>query len=406
MNKSLFVLYLVIFLDAAGMGMFFPIVNNLINNPAQDFLPTGTPLSQRNLYYGVMVGLFFLFWFLGAPFLSRLSDAIGRKRALLICLVGMFIGYGLTLLAIVIKSFWVLLLGRMVAGITSGNQAVSQAAIVDMSNEHNKARYLGYTVSAFALGMILGPAIGGIFSDRLLSPDFNNRLPFEILLVFIALNIVLLIWWFNEQQTRRENYRFHLTDFITQFSIIKRNRLVRNLSIAFFTMQFAYNIFYIFISTLLLKLYHFTVLNNSMVMILYGISAAFGGMVLVPFMHKRFESKFIIQLGVLIMALMCLVLTVFNQASLPYVVVVIFMLGFSLAYTTMLKFFSDAVDEQSQGWVMGITVSLFTSGCAIVSILGGALMDISTRAPMILMTLVYFLALVLIGVLPLQKSLK
>lgn len=406
MNKSLFVLFLVIFLDAAGMGMFFPIVNNLINNPAQDFLPVGTSLTQRNLYYGVMVGLFFLFWFLGAPFLSRLSDAIGRKRALLICLVGMFLGYGLTLLAIVIKSFWLLLLGRMVAGMTSGNQAVSQAAIVDMSDASNKARYLGYTVSAFALGMILGPAIGGIFSDSLLSPDFNNRLPFEILLIFIVINIGLLIAWFKEQQTRRENYQFHLTDFITQFSIIKNNRLVRNLSIAFFTMQFAYNIFYIFISTLLLKLYNFTVLNNSMVMILYGISAAFGGMVLVPFMHKRLSSKSIIQLGILIMAVMCLILTVFTATYLPYIVVVIFMLGFSLAYTTMLKLFSDAVDEQSQGWVMGITVSLFTSGCAIVSILGGGLMDISTRAPMILMTLVYFFALILVSGLQLQKSSK
>ena len=81
------------------------------------------------------------------------------------------------------------------------------------------------------------------------------------------------------------------------------------------------------------------------------------------------------------------------------------MLGFSPAYTTMLKLFSDAVDEKSQGWVMGITVSLFTSGCAIVSVVGSILMNISTKAPMLMMTLIYFFALFLVSYLKLQKNL-
>jgi hypothetical protein len=42
----------------------------------------------RHLDYGLVIGMFFHAWFLGVIYVAKLSDAIGRKNALLICLSG------------------------------------------------------------------------------------------------------------------------------------------------------------------------------------------------------------------------------------------------------------------------------------------------------------------------------
>ncbi len=72
-------------------------------------------------------------WFFGAAILGDLSDSVGRKKSLMICLIGAFLGYLLSAIAIAFHNFWFLILGRIIAGFTSGSQPIAQAAIVDIS---------------------------------------------------------------------------------------------------------------------------------------------------------------------------------------------------------------------------------------------------------------------------------
>ena len=61
-----------------------------------------------------------------------------------------------------------------------------------------------------------------------------------------------------------------------------------------------------------------------------------------------------------------------------------FVMGYGVAYTNCLSIFSDAVPEEKQGWVMGISISLFTFAGGIVSIIGEGLMDIFLQLPFLL----------------------
>ena len=112
-----FALLFVVFVDLLGQGLVFPIINSLIMSTDSTLLAQSTPTGMRHVYYGVVIGAFFLSWFLGVVYVSRVSDAIGRKNALLICLCGAFVGYVLTIAALFMNSLILLILGRSITAV-------------------------------------------------------------------------------------------------------------------------------------------------------------------------------------------------------------------------------------------------------------------------------------------------
>lgn len=64
-----------------------------------------------------------------------------------------------------------------------------------------------------------------------------------------------------------------------------------------------------------------------------------------------------------------------------YVLIFVYYFGFGIAYPTALRIFSASVGDDEQGWVMGITVALFTLAAGLTSLLGGELMSIEIRSP-------------------------
>lgn len=128
-----FALLLVVFVDIMGQRLVLPIFNTLLLSDTSSFVNAGTPLEHREFLFGILTGVFFFAWFLGAAYIAKFSDYIGRKNGIIICLTGGLIGYALTIVAIDLDSFWLLLVARVISGITVGNQPIAQAALVDIS---------------------------------------------------------------------------------------------------------------------------------------------------------------------------------------------------------------------------------------------------------------------------------
>ena len=111
-------LMLVVFVDVMGQGLILPIINTLLIDPSSSFLKAGTSHGTRELLYGLLLGTFYISWFFGAAYISKLSDYIGRKNGIVICLVGALAGYVITAIAIEASSYSLLLLGRAISGFT------------------------------------------------------------------------------------------------------------------------------------------------------------------------------------------------------------------------------------------------------------------------------------------------
>lgn len=375
-------LFLVLFIDSMGLGLVFPILNSLVLDQSANFISATMGVSTRNLLYGLTIGIYMFCWFFGAAFLGDLSDQIGRKKSLLICLFGAFIGYLISALAVVVSSYALLLIGRVIAGFTAGSQSIAQAAIVDMSEPEHKVRNLGLILFFCSLGFMVGPMIGGVLSSAKLVSWFSYAMPFYFAAAISLLNAILLQYLFQETflHTKKLRFKFHYA-FEIFFSAFKHEK-IRELSIILLVMMFGWSGIYSFISMYLLQVYHFTALQNGFYMGLMGVGFGIGTGFLVEPLTKRFSLRQCVIYSCLIVAL-ATVLTItapFEMCVWFYVVMIT--IAMAVAYSAILTLFSNQVGEDSQGWIMGITGAIMAFAFGINGFSLGLLANVTAETPL------------------------
>ena len=106
----------------------------------------------------LLIILFMFGMFFGELIFGPLSDAIGRKKALVISVAIYCIG---TLAAMFATSIEILLLGRVVQGIgVSGPKIISRAMIRDQFEGSRMARVMSFVMTLFVFIPMVAPALG------------------------------------------------------------------------------------------------------------------------------------------------------------------------------------------------------------------------------------------------------
>lgn len=382
--KSGLPLLCVLLIDGMGLGLVFPLLNGLIfQDPEYGIANVYSPLGQ-NILYGSIVAIFMLSWFFGAAFLGDLSDRIGRKKSLLICLIGTALGYGLSAISVMGHSISLLILGRVIAGLCAGSQPIAQAAIVDLSTEENKARNLGYVLLAMSIGFIIGPVLGGLLIDKTLVSWFNYSTPFLFATTISTLNAIILLFTFKEtfvevDLSHLPPLRFHraIEIFISAF----QRKEVRGLSIGFGIFILAWSNFYSFAPLFLMKEFGSSATQSSLFMGVMGIGFAVGNGFLVEPTHKRFSKLGIVTSSILIGAILVFLTILFKNQLLAWLLVSPLCAALSLAYASLLAMFSDQVSLEEQGFVMGITGSIMALMWAIDTVIVSPLAGLNHRLP-------------------------
>jgi DHA1 family tetracycline resistance protein-like MFS transporter len=154
MNKALVVILAAVILDAIGIGLIFPILPALLRDITHE--------ADVATLFGLTLAIYAAMQFLFSPVLGVLSDRYGRRPVLLISLAGAAIDYVVMAFA---PEFWMLVVGRAIAGLTSANMAVATAYITDISAEEVRAKRFGYFHAMFGVGFIIGPVLGGVLGD-------------------------------------------------------------------------------------------------------------------------------------------------------------------------------------------------------------------------------------------------
>lgn len=183
MNKSLIVILGAVMLDAIGIGLIFPILPSLLRELAGAL--------DVPLLFGATLAVYALMQFLFAPVLGVLSDKYGRRPVLLVSMAGAAIDY---LVMAFTPYLSVLILGRVVAGITSANLAVATAYVTDISNEQERAGRFGLIHALFGVGFIIGPVLGGVLGE------FWVRAPFLAAALLNGLNLLLAVFLLPESR--------------------------------------------------------------------------------------------------------------------------------------------------------------------------------------------------------------
>ncbi|MGB5833770.1 MAG: MFS transporter [Thiohalocapsa sp.] len=378
-----YALLFVVFVDLLGQGLVFPIINGLIMEAGSSFLPQSTPDGARHFYYGLVIGIFFLAWFLGAPYISKLSDVIGRKNAILICLFGALAGYAITIVALYASSLWLLILGRAITGFTAGNQPIAQAAMIDVSvDDVDRARNMGYIVTGVSFGLVGGPIIGGFLSDpALIGSIASLKLPFYAALALVLIAIGQILLFFKDSRQERQPFVFRPLEIFELLWRVTKHPLVMRLTAVYLVFHVANITFYVFVDNYLTSRFGYGTLGGSMIMLAIGIALALSSTFLVAPVQRWLDKRTIIATTLIVWAICTAVFIALPVAILCFVPVFIFYFFFGIAYPTFLGLYAASVGDDEQGWIMGITIAVFTLVAGVMSLLGGDLMSVDIRAP-------------------------
>lgn len=401
MKLSKLALLFVVFVDISGQGLIFPILVTVLTDPSAGFLPADTNQGTRQLYYGLTIGAFFLAWFLGSVYIARLSDSIGRKWGIQLCLAGAGAGYVLTIVALATSSLWLLVLGRAITGFTAGNQPIAQAAMSDLSTDDtDRARNMGLIVTGLSFGMMAGPIIGGVFSDGdLLGAWASLSLPFWVAIGLVALAMALVALFFHDTTTERAPLRIHPFEIFALLWSATRNQTVLRISAVFFTYMLCMLAFYVFADDVLADRFGLDTFDASLAMLIFGASMATGSTFLVA-PATRMASKTAVVCGaVTVMSLAGVVFAVAPSPIMAYLAIVPFAAAQGIGYPALLTVFSKSAGEDEQGWVMGVSTALWTLGAGLISLVGGSLMTLAAWAPMALSAGAGVLTVALVAVL-------
>ena len=194
------ILFATVVIDLIGFGIVIPILPFLAPQLGADKFD----IALLIVVYAVAAGIC-------GPSWGRLSDRIGRKPVLIICLAGAALSYVMLGLA---TELWMLFLARTFAGLMAGNYGVATAMIADITTPQNRARGMGLIGAAFGLGMVMGPVLGGILAG----PDDSFTLPCLVAGGMSVLAIVAALLFLPESHgpEQRREHRAHQAELPRQ----------------------------------------------------------------------------------------------------------------------------------------------------------------------------------------------
>lgn len=146
----MFTLFLVVFLDLIGFGMIIPVF---------PFYAERIGVSPSSVIF--FLGLYSAGQLVGAPLWGSLSDRIGRRPVLLFTLLANAASCWMLAYA---DTGVTLALSRIIAGLSAGNISAAYAYTTDITTDATRPKALGLLGSAFGMGFILGPALGGLLA--------------------------------------------------------------------------------------------------------------------------------------------------------------------------------------------------------------------------------------------------
>jgi MFS family permease len=178
----------VMFINLLGFGIIVP----LLPFYAKSFQ---APAWQVALIFSAYaMGAFF-----GEPFWGRISDATGRKPILISTVMGNCLCYLALAFA---PNIFVAFVVRFLGGMASGNGAVIQGYIADVTPPEQRTAKMSLLGAANNIGFIVGPALGGLLAH----PSAGHagfRIPLLIASGLSGLCVLGLVTFLRESRVHR-----------------------------------------------------------------------------------------------------------------------------------------------------------------------------------------------------------
>jgi len=367
MNKNyLWIIVGIVLMNGIGMTVVFPLLPFLIG--------TYLPASKIVVGMSALASVFAACTFFAAPIFGALSDRYGRKRILIISLLGSVIGY---ILFGIGGALWVLFLGRIIDGLTAGNISILFACIADSTEPHERTKWFSYLGAAMGIACMIGPALGGLLGA------ISIRLPFFATAGIMFLSTMCTYFFLPESlppEKRSTHFSIKSLNIFGQFKDIFTMKEAGALIIVGGFFYVGLEIYQFNFSIFLKDILSWGPALIGGILTLCGACDIISRAVLLPLLLKKFSERNIGIVGLLGLALglSLIMLSVHIESPILIIAAVISItLGeglFDPAYNGRL---SRSVDESSQGKLQGVNQSLQSAYRVLVPLAAAAIYLVS-----------------------------
>ena len=365
-RPSIIFVLITVLLDVLGIGLIIPVLPQLVGDLA------GSPHSQA-WWLGAMMISYGAMQFIFAPTVGALSDRYGRRPLLLLGVFGlaiMFFSPALT------DSLVIILISRILGGICSGNIAVAQAYIADLTPGSSRAQAFGKIGACFGIGFVLGPAIGGLAGET------DVRLPFVIAGVLSLINFAYG-WFLLPESLKQKNTAPLSISACNPFSILLGLRklksigsLITIIAISAFVQAMLHSTWSLFTAFR----YGWTPLNIGISLVAIGcITGLVQGFLLKP-LFRIFNLRTLVISGLLSGSLAYFFFGYISNGNWAYLIIVLNFLSIAVA-PTLNGLVSEEVPTNQQGTALGAVSSLGSISGVLAPLLGTPLLVHTSHMP-------------------------
>jgi multidrug resistance protein len=341
-NKSaLPLIFLTVFIDLLGFGILIPILPSFAIKE----------LGVDETAVGIAIAIYSLVQFMFNPVLGKLSDKHGRKPVIVVCLFINAIGYVIFAFT---TSYLILIISRIVAGVGGSSIAVAQAYIADVTTKETRSKGMGLIGSAFGLGFVFGPLIGGFLSKLGYMETGLGAAAFS----FIAFIVTMIL--LPESNVERTEIIDTKRKIFNTDAIIKafKNPSLAILITLFFILTFSFANIYGTFALLGIQVYGFTDLQNGYMFGIVGLSSAMVQGGLIGPITKLLGKKRILFVGSFLIMITLAIIPYAGNFLWLAVDSIFLSLGTGMLQPTLLSLISEVTSDAEQGITLGVNQSL------------------------------------------------
>lgn len=353
---SIAFILLALLIDGMAIGMIAPVLPSRVGAFVTD--------RESQSYW---VGAFAVAWgvmhFIAAPMLGAASDRFGRRPILMLSIAGLCIDLLLMAFA---TSPWMMLAGRVLGGVTASGFIVGAAYVADVTTPENRSRGLGRLGAAVGVGLILGPAAGGLMGE------VDVQLPFLVAAGLCVLNLAWCAFVLPEAvpEAGRRAFSFGRANPFAALASIGTMRGVGTLMIVFGLIKLAQ-----FILQAVWVLYtefrfDWGPRDSGVALFCVGVAAAIAQGVLLGPLLRRFGEQRTLLIGLASATVAMVAFGLATQGWMIYAIIAISLPGLAAA-PALQGLVSKSFDAGRQGVAMG-ALNAVGSLSAIVAPLAGA----------------------------------
>jgi DHA1 family tetracycline resistance protein-like MFS transporter len=353
-------------LDAMGIGLIMPIMPALIQEVQ------GGSLADAAIWGGLLATVFAVMQFLFSPLLGNLSDRYGRRPVILVSLSVMAVTYLIMALA---QSIWILLIGRIVSGITAATHSTANAYMADISKPGEKAANFGLLGAGFGAGFVLGPLVGGLLGE------LGTRAPFYAAAVLIAANAILGYLVMGETVTDaiRRPFHFRRANPLGAFAQIAKLPGISRLMLVYFIYSVALYVYPAIWSYYTQERFGWGPQVIGLSLGLFGVSMALVQGVLIRVILRRFGERRTVIYGQLFDAVAFGLLAIVTNSMVALILTPIAALG-AVVSPALQGIMSQQVSDDAQGELQGVLTSVHALAMIVSPLMMAWTFAVFTRA--------------------------